>query len=175
MVYGVFLRAINVGKHNRIRMDALRSLVERLGYGGVRTYLQTGNVVLESDEPAAVVAERLEEALAGVGVRGTAAMVRSRQELLALGDSAVFAPYPAEEHRYLAIFTRSPIDSPEPVPYEARGATFVAFGSGALLAVIPREAPRPVNVNALVESLWQTQATTRWWNVVDDFRRELTA
>jgi len=175
MVYGVFLRAINVGKHNRIRMDALRSLVEPLGYGGVRTYLQTGNIVLESDEPAAVVAERLEEALAGSGLRGATAMVRSREDLLALGDGTIFVPYAAEEHRHLAIFTREPIDLPKPAPYEMRGATFVAVGSGAVLAVIPREAPRPVNVNALVESLWQTQATTRWWNVVDDFRRELTA
>ncbi len=40
-----FLRGINVGRAKRIAMADLRGLVERLGYGGVRTLLNSGNVV----------------------------------------------------------------------------------------------------------------------------------
>ena len=39
------LRGINVGKAKRIAMADLKTLVERLGYGDVRTLLNSGNVV----------------------------------------------------------------------------------------------------------------------------------
>jgi uncharacterized protein (DUF1697 family) len=44
-----FLRGINLGPRNRIAMPVLRELLEKAGYLGVRTYLQSGNVVLSSD------------------------------------------------------------------------------------------------------------------------------
>ncbi len=42
------LRAVNVGGR-RVAMPALRELFAQAGYSGARTYLQSGNVVLESD------------------------------------------------------------------------------------------------------------------------------
>lgn len=48
--YVAFLRGINVGAHNRMRMDELRPLFESLGYDDVETYVQSGNVVFESVE-----------------------------------------------------------------------------------------------------------------------------
>lgn len=44
----VLLRAVNVGGRNAIPMGELRGLLEGLGYGGVRTHLQSGNVVLSA-------------------------------------------------------------------------------------------------------------------------------
>ena len=43
--YVAFLRAVNVGGANKVSMNALRTLVEKLGCGDVRTYIQSGNVV----------------------------------------------------------------------------------------------------------------------------------
>ena len=40
-----FLRGINVGRAKRVAMADLRALVEGLGYGEVRTLLNSGNVV----------------------------------------------------------------------------------------------------------------------------------
>jgi len=48
--YVAFLRGINVGGHNRMKMDALRALCEGLGHADVRTYIQSGNVVFEAAE-----------------------------------------------------------------------------------------------------------------------------
>jgi uncharacterized protein (DUF1697 family) len=39
------LRGVNVGRGNRIAMADLRAMVEALGYTGVRTFLNSGNVV----------------------------------------------------------------------------------------------------------------------------------
>ena len=59
------LRGINVGKAKRIAMADLRKLVEGLGYGSVKTLLNSGNIVFTT--PRAAVgnaAARIETAIA---------------------------------------------------------------------------------------------------------------
>ena len=48
--YISMLRGINVGGQKKIRMTALKSLYESLGLGNVQTYVQSGNVVFDSEE-----------------------------------------------------------------------------------------------------------------------------
>jgi uncharacterized protein (DUF1697 family) len=58
------LRGINVGRAKRIAMADLRSLVEGLGYGDVRTLLNSGNVVFTAPRGSATAAaHRIEEAI----------------------------------------------------------------------------------------------------------------
>lgn len=49
-------RGINVGGKNCVKMESLRAMHERLGHGGVKTYIQSGNVVFSAAEPAEDVA-----------------------------------------------------------------------------------------------------------------------
>ncbi|SDR86973.1 Uncharacterized conserved protein, DUF1697 family [Formosa sp. Hel1_31_208] len=53
----VLLRGINVGGHKKIPMAELRDLLALEGYQNVRTYIQSGNVVLESAEDSLTVIE----------------------------------------------------------------------------------------------------------------------
>ena len=76
------IRGINVGRAKRVAMADLRALVEGLGYGDVRTLLNSGNVVFTAPRaaPGNAVA-RIEKALAtdlGVSARVT---VLSAKEL----------------------------------------------------------------------------------------------
>ena len=52
MRHVVLLRGINLGPKRRVPMADLRSLLDAAGYGNVRTYVQSGNIVLDSDAPA---------------------------------------------------------------------------------------------------------------------------
>ena len=62
--YVALLRGINVGKAKRISMADLRSVVEGLGYGDVRTLLNSGNVVFTADvDSPAEAASAIEKAL----------------------------------------------------------------------------------------------------------------
>jgi uncharacterized protein (DUF1697 family) len=45
VVYAALLRGINVGGKNRVEMPRLRESFERLGFGDVRTYINSGNVI----------------------------------------------------------------------------------------------------------------------------------
>jgi uncharacterized protein (DUF1697 family) len=44
------LRGVNVGGHNKIKMDVLRGLYESLGLRDVQTYVQSGNVVFRTKQ-----------------------------------------------------------------------------------------------------------------------------
>ena len=85
------LRGVNVGGRNKLGMAELRRIAESCGYEEVRTYIQSGNVVLSTPtggkgakaaDPAAV-ARRLERAIeAETGLRPDV-VVRSEAELAA--------------------------------------------------------------------------------------------
>ena len=49
MTYITILRGINLGSHNVIKMEALRKVFAAAGFGNVRTYIQSGNVVFEAE------------------------------------------------------------------------------------------------------------------------------
>lgn len=54
-----FLRSVNLGKPNKINMFYLRKTMEESGYQNVRTYLQSGNIMLESRESHEKLSEGL--------------------------------------------------------------------------------------------------------------------
>ena len=57
------LRGINVGGRNAVAMADLRAVFEAAGFDAVSTYIQTGNVLFESDGAGAVAEDDLEAAL----------------------------------------------------------------------------------------------------------------
>jgi uncharacterized protein (DUF1697 family) len=77
----VLLRGINIGSRNRISMTNLRAALEEVGYEDVRTYVQSGNVVLTSGKSAAAVAREVERLIADRFGLEIAAVARTRAEL----------------------------------------------------------------------------------------------
>jgi uncharacterized protein (DUF1697 family) len=62
-VYVAFLRGINLGPTNKIAMPELRTMAEGLGYSGVATYINSGNLIVETTKKAAVVEQELAKAI----------------------------------------------------------------------------------------------------------------
>jgi len=70
--YIALLRGVNVGRAKRIAMADLRKLVEDLGHTGVRSLLNSGNIVFEAVVPPVDAAQEIEAAIAlhlGVSAR----------------------------------------------------------------------------------------------------------
>jgi uncharacterized protein (DUF1697 family) len=62
--YISILRGINVGGNRTIKMDALRQLMGELGCSNVKTYIQSGNVVFQSElTEEAVLEQKISEAI----------------------------------------------------------------------------------------------------------------
>lgn len=78
------LRGINVGGKNLIRMVDLAALLVEEGYAGVKTYIQSGNVVFAPRDPNAGNADLEAELERSIGRHfgvETMVVVRSRDEL----------------------------------------------------------------------------------------------
>lgn len=61
--YVILLRGINVGGKNKVPMEDLRLSLEDLGFANVRTYIASGNVIIESDKIASEVKASIENVL----------------------------------------------------------------------------------------------------------------
>jgi uncharacterized protein (DUF1697 family) len=48
--YISLLKGINVGGHNKIKMDALQQMYLKLGYTDVQSYIQSGNLIFRTNE-----------------------------------------------------------------------------------------------------------------------------
>jgi uncharacterized protein (DUF1697 family) len=113
--YVALLRGINVGRAKRDAMADQRALVEALGYGDVRTLLNSGNVVFTAPRTTAdAAAARIEQALlARLGVASrvtvlssaTLAAVVAENPLLDVADDPsrllVAVPASAADHARL--------------------------------------------------------------------------
>ena len=77
----VLLRGVNLGSRNRVAMPALRDALADAGFEEVRTYLQSGNVVLSSTRSPAQVARECEGQIRDAFGLEITVIVRTRAEL----------------------------------------------------------------------------------------------
>lgn len=95
--YVGLLRGINVGGHKKVPMAQLREALAGIGWTGVRTHLQSGNVVFtvpgegKGDEE---VRQQLERVIAERFGFDVPCLVRTGEEVEAV---AAACPYPADE------------------------------------------------------------------------------
>lgn len=78
------LRAVNVGGTGKLPMAELRAMCEAVGFGDVRTYIASGNVVLRSDASEMQVKACLEARLQVYAGRPVGVIVRGATEMAAV-------------------------------------------------------------------------------------------
>ena len=81
MLQIVLLRGINLGSTNRVAMPKLREALAEAGFEDVRTYLQSGNVVLTSDLRPDTLGQRCRRLVADEFGLDVDVVVRTRREL----------------------------------------------------------------------------------------------
>jgi uncharacterized protein (DUF1697 family) len=98
------LRSLNVGPNNRIKMPELESLLKELGFSGLKSYLQSGNLVFGSDvtDPQ-IVASHIEEAItkgSGLEIR---VVVKTQTEMLRIAGNNPFLKIDGIEAEFLHV------------------------------------------------------------------------
>ena len=130
------LRGINVGKAKRVAMADLRALVAELGFGDVRTLLNSGNVVYTAPDTAPEdAAARMEEALrARTAVSSRITVLTAAEVAEALDDN----PLGGEEDasRFLVAVLRDPADIARLAPMTKEDWGGDAFALGRRVAYL---------------------------------------
>ena len=135
MTYVALLRGINVGGSNVIKMAALKSCLEQLGFESVTTLIASGNVVFESAEKKAPkLRNQIEKALSSTFGYDSRVVLRSRSQI-----ARTLADVPKEwttrkDLRCNIFFLREPLTATEALPHikVAPGIDFVKAGRGVL-------------------------------------------
>lgn len=163
------LRAVNVGGRNRISMADLRELLEGLGYGEVRTHLQSGNAVFTAiATPPERVALKIERALADELGLAARVLVRTHAELERVVAANPLLDVASDHARLLVTFL-----SAAPAR-EALSELVPADFEPDMFAVGEREIytwyPDGVRAARLSNAFWERRlgvvATGRNWNTV---------
>lgn len=134
--YLALLRGINVGGKNLIRMDDLRACFEDNGFRNVVTYIQSGNVLFDSDQTArGRLVARIEDMLAASFRYHASVVLRTRQQMAEVVKRAPkgFGTQPAS-YRYDVIFLKEPLRAATAMKRVAAkpGVDQVYAGAGAL-------------------------------------------
>jgi uncharacterized protein (DUF1697 family) len=126
----VLLRGVNLGPRNRVAMPALRDLLAGAGFEDVRTYVQSGNVVLSSDAPPGRLAGQVRRLIAeGFGLE-LDVVVRTRDELAEVVRRDPLSDVATDPRRYQVSFL-----SGELAPEAMRELEKLAAESERLVAI----------------------------------------
>lgn len=98
------LRGVNVSGAGKLPMVEFRAMLAELGFGAVRTYIQSGNAVFDSDLAAPVLEGMISGAVPGRFGFASETFVRTAEEM---GEALVDHPFvDADPARVLVFFLR---------------------------------------------------------------------
>lgn len=78
-IYIALLRGINVGGHKVIKMADLKQMFESIGLKQVKTYIQSGNILFESEEDIIFLKERIQSEIKNVFGFDVPVMLRTNE------------------------------------------------------------------------------------------------
>jgi uncharacterized protein (DUF1697 family) len=139
MKYIALLRGINVGGNRKVPMADLRAAFEQMGFTGVSTYINSGNVIFAADTvPDRSEIEQVLEQKFGFTID---TLVLSRAEVI-----SVLQAIPGEwqndtEQRSDVLFLFPDVDSPDVIHHIGYRPEFetIHYVPGALISNVTRE------------------------------------
>ena len=134
--YIVLLRGINVGGNNIIKMADLKTCFQEMGFTNVITYIQSGNVLFDSNEiDQSVLTQQIEKTLSERFNYHSSVVLFPQREMIKLVNNAPegFGKL-SDEYRYDVIFLKPPLTSEEALSKikTKEGVDFVTAGDGVL-------------------------------------------
>lgn len=172
MRHVALLRGINVGKHNRVKMADLREALTSAGLVEVTTYLQSGNVLFDSEpHRRAELESQIGDVLSRMSLPRTHA-IRSGEEmarLVAVDPFQGIEDVP-EGHLFVAFLGFPCGDLPR---FSRRGDLEVVHQSELEVCVAFRPVDaRPANFGELFDRASLATLTTRNWAVTRELSRQ---
>ncbi len=169
--YISMLRGINVSGQKKIKMDALRALYAALQFNNVKSYIQSGNVIFESDESdTSSLARQIEAKIEQTFGFFVPIMIRTPQRFHDLLENNPFLSERNEEIKqlYVTFLDESPpIDALDALVQFATKAEEFHLAGKEIYIFYPNGTGRSKLSNNLIERKLGVTATTRNWRTVN--------
>ena len=163
------LRAINVGGARKILMADLRAMFAAMGYGAAQTYIQSGNVVFQTEEAEQPLRQRIEGEIAATFGFPVTVALRTADETARITTTSPYLPdgLAESESLYVAVLA----ESPAPQGIERLLASETAPDEWRLIGravyLLYRRTMRDTKLtNALLEKKLGVAATSRNWRTI---------
>lgn len=167
MKYLALLRGINVGGNATVSMNTLKEALEKAGYANVLTYINSGNVVFESDESNNEhLTKKIETILANTFFP-IKTVVLSHREIQSVVDH-IPKNWKTENLRKYIAFIRNPT-KPDDLIKEAQpkeGIDFIDKGPGVVYLSTKMEGLTQSSFPKLITKKVYKEATMRNYNTI---------
>ncbi len=169
--YIAFLRAMNVAGHARVRMSDLKGAFAAAGCAGVRTYIQSGNVIFEvSEENTAAVFQRVRRKLRELLGEKPGLLFRTVRDVERIVSGTPFKRFEAEPgiKLYVAFLSRKPRSKPRfPLVSSQEALEGIAIKNLEVFIVSRRKTSGFYGFpNNFIEKELGVSATSRNWSTV---------
>ncbi|PKK34792.1 hypothetical protein BWI96_20280 [Siphonobacter sp. SORGH_AS_0500] len=166
-LFASLLRGINVSGHKKIPMAGLKTLYEELGFTNVKTYIQSGNVVFETEqEDQVLIQQKIERTIEATYGFDVTVFIRTAAELQEVINSN---PFETTEAVYVTFLAEKP--SPERwtnLHSLDLGTEQLVLKNKDIFLQFPDGYGRAKLSNPFLESKLKVKATTRNWRTINE-------
>jgi uncharacterized protein (DUF1697 family) len=170
-VYISLLRGVNIGAHNRMKMEPLRTCLEGLGYERVRTYLQSGNAVFNCRKlSTAELSHKIEQQICAVFNLSVSVISLTAEEIAgAIRNNPFLAQRGIDTTKLLITFlSESPAPSAVKTLDSLSGGNDQFRSSGKVIYLFcPNGYGETKLSNSAFEKRLSVRATTRNWKTAN--------
>lgn len=167
-IHVALLRGINLGGHHRVPMAELRTLLTDAGYDDVRTYVQSGNIVLGAGAAAGTVQRDLQTLISDRFGFEVPVVVRSRAQLAEVVAGDPFGDAVTEPKLYQVTFLDRPLppEAADRLQALRAGSERLVVRGRHIYAWLPDGIARSKMSSALAGAKLEVTATARNWRTV---------
>lgn len=170
--YISILRGINVSGHKIIKMDALRTSYENMGFSNVKTYVQSGNIIFSYDD---IESKKLEERIFqqikkdfGFDVPVIVLSVEKLEEII---KNNPFLKDKSKEESFMHVTflaSKSETNNFKAIEEKKKDNEDIIFSDYAVYLYCPNGYGNTKLNNNFIEAKLKVRATTRNWKTTNE-------
>jgi len=165
--YISLLRGINVSGQKSIKMEALKSIYEKLGLQDIRTYIQSGNVLFESTiQDTRILSEMISAGIKKYFLFDVPVLVKTSIDWT---DYVKRNPFTEKEITKIGLtFLHDKVQNPDSEDFNKikHSSEKIEFVDDAVYLYLPNGFGRTKLSNNFIEKQLSVTATTRNWKTV---------
>jgi uncharacterized protein (DUF1697 family) len=177
--YVALLRGINVGGHHKVPMAALRGTLEAMGFTGVQTLLNSGNVIFEGTKE---LPEMLEQKI-GIQLENTfgfpiPVLIRKSDDIQKIISADPFKEVSIHKdiRLYITFLKEIPQDIPN-LPWVSSDGAYriveIKDSIGAVCSILDLSQSKTLIAMDVLEKFFGKNITTRNWNTIIRIKERL--